>query len=91
MLWDFYPLIKGIAYLLGARNYKSNWDENIERNHMVHLPRVRLAAELVFEGKNGNVPMTPEVKETPKGTCHLHFLLSLMLTENCRKCHPHPW
>lgn len=79
MLWDFYPLIKSIAYLLGARNCKSDWDETSNRNHMVHLPRVPLAAHWSLRGKNGKVPMTPGVKETPKGTCHLHFLLSLML------------
>lgn len=42
----------------------------------VPLPEVPLAAELVFEKKDGKVPMTPGVKEAPKGTCHLHFLLS---------------
>lgn len=38
------------------------------------------AAKLVFEKKDGKVPMTPGLKETPKGTHHLHFLLSAALT-----------
>lgn len=43
------------------------------KNKMDDVPP---AAEPVFEKKDGKVPMTPGVKETPKGTCHLHFLCS---------------
>lgn len=43
------------------------------KNKMDDMPP---EAELVFEKKDGKVPMTPGVKETPKGTCHLHFLCS---------------
>lgn len=50
-----------------------------------------LAAELAFEKKDGEVPMTPGVKEAPKGICHLHFLLSPVHTNICRKRHPQPW
>lgn len=46
------------------------------KNEMDGVPP---AAELVFEKKDGKVPMTPGVKETPKGTCHLHVLHSLPL------------
>lgn len=64
--------------------------KTLHKISVVPLPTVPLATQPVFDKKEGKVPMTPGVKEAPKGTCHLHFLLSPVLTKNCRKCHPSP-
>lgn len=69
--------------------YKQLGMKTSETN-MVPLFREPAASEKVPEKEDRKVPMTPGVKETPKGTCHLHFLLSPFLRKNCRKCCLHP-
>ena len=86
----FYPLKKVIAHRRGVQNGASDWEWK-QTIRLIGVPLLRAppAAELVFEKKDGKVPMTPEVKEAPKGTCHL--LPPLPGTyERCGKCHFHP-
>ena len=64
--------------------------ETVNMIGMAPPSRVPPAADLVFLTKDRKVPMTLGVKEAPKGACHLHFLLSPVLTKNCRKCQPPP-
>lgn len=71
--------------------YKQLGMKTMSEIGMVPLFREPAASEMVFEKKDRKVPMTPGVKETPKGTCHLHFLLSLVLRKNGTKCCLHPW
>lgn len=79
-LWGFYPLKKGYCTPTRCQEWSKQLGmEPKNKTDGVPLFRAPPATELVFEGKDRKVPITPEVKEAPKSTCHLHFLLSPVL------------